>query len=273
MKFEDQDYQKQCVKNIINSLKFFDFKTHSKESLKNSLENFYKEEGKNIPDKILSNKHNIDVLMETGTGKTFTYLKTIFELNKEYNINKFIIFVPRKAIRSGTKQNINLTKSFFKIQYGKEIKLYEYSGEKSIAQVRHFIENTSKDPSVLILTNGSINKKGNILRQKQEIPLFNSVNSLLEAMRLIKPVIVIDEPHLLKGQNFTEEFEKFESLYIRFGATYPKDKNHALSNSVYILDSISAFQEYLVKKIRVSTVINSDDLFKLKSFQNANFLI
>jgi type III restriction enzyme len=270
MKFEDQDYQKQCVENIINSLKCFDFKTHSKESLKNSLENFYKEDGKNIPEKMLSNKHNIDVLMETGTGKTFTYLKTIFELNKQCNINKFIIFVPRKAIRSGTKQNIELTKSFFKIQYGKEIKLYDYSGDKTVSQVRQFIENANKDPSVLILTNSSIDKKGNILRQKQEIPLFNNVSSLLDAMRLIKPVIIIDEPHLLKGQNFIEEFEKFESLYIRFGATYPKDKNHSLSNTVYILDSISAFQEYLVKKIRVSTFINSDDFVKLKSTNSKN---
>ena len=163
MQFEKQNYQDQCVKNIINSLKTFDFNNPTVASLQDSLKNFYNNEGKNLPSKILSSKYNLDVLMETGTGKTFTYINTIFELNKEYGLNKFIIFVPRKAIRLGTIQNIKLTKEYFKTEYsGKEIKLFEYSGEKSISQVSEFIGSTSKTPSVLILTNNAIDKKDNI---------------------------------------------------------------------------------------------------------------
>lgn len=264
MQFEKQDYQEQCVKNIINSLKDFDFKNPSVLSLQDSLKNFYKNDGKHLPNKILSNKYNLDVLMETGTGKTFTYINTIFELNKEYGLNKFIIFVPRKAIKLGTIQNIKLTKSYFQSEYeGKAIKLFEYSGGSSISSVSEFIGNTNKEPSVLILTNSSIDKKDNILKKQLENFFSHGKNTLLERLQAINPVIIIDEPHLLKGNQFTKEFDKFQSLCLRFGATFPVEEEHKLSNMVYSLDSISAFQNYLVKKIQVSTITNSSNAVTL----------
>lgn len=264
MQFEKQDYQEECVKNIIEALKDFDFKNPSKESLKQSLTTFYQNLGKNIPDKQQSDNMNIDVLMETGTGKTFTYIKTIFELNKTYGLNKFIIFVPRKAIKLGVKQNINLTKSYFKVDYGKELKVFEYSGDKSISPIKNFIENNNTEPSVLILTNSSIDKVNNVLKQPQELTFFNGSSILLEGLQAINPVIIIDEPHLLKGKKFIEEFKNFKNVFLRFGATFPTEPEHKLSNMVYTLDSISSFQQYLVKKIQVSTIINSNYAIKLK---------
>jgi type III restriction enzyme len=266
MKFEEQDYQNQCVKNIINALSLFDFKTHSNDSLKQSLEHFYQNEGIVIPNKTLSHNKNLDVLMETGTGKTFTYIKTIFELNKTYNINKFIIFLPRKAIKEGTKQTIETTTSYFKLQYGKTLSVYEYKNKDSISNINNFIRKTEKDISVLILTNSAIDKTDNVLKKSSELL---KDNTLLQQIQQIKPVIIIDEPHLLKGNNFIKELAEFKSLYIRFGATFPnekKDTEHKLSNTVYILDSISSFQQYLVKKIRVNTVSNSNEPIKFLQY-------
>lgn len=83
----------------------------------------------------------------------------VFELHKEYTLNKFIIFVPRRTIKIGIKQNIELTKSYFQIEYAKQLKVFEYSSYKSDNKVIDFISNSNKDPSALILTNSTIDKK------------------------------------------------------------------------------------------------------------------
>ena len=93
---------------------------------------------------------------------------------------------------------------------------------------------------------------------------------MLERLQAINPVIIIDEPHLLKGNKFNEEFDKFQSLYLRFGATFPNEEQHKLSNMVYSLDSISAFQNYLVKKIQVSTVTNLNNSLQLTAVNKKN---
>ncbi|EAJ5486153.1 DEAD/DEAH box helicase family protein, partial [Campylobacter jejuni] len=106
MIFEKQEYQVKCIDNIITLLKNFDFKRQ--DNLKECLKEFYKSTF--LPMQNISDKLNLDILMETGTGKTFTYLNLIFELHKIYKQNKFIIFVPRKAILESVRQNIELTK-------------------------------------------------------------------------------------------------------------------------------------------------------------------
>ncbi|HEC1769133.1 TPA: DEAD/DEAH box helicase family protein, partial [Campylobacter lari] len=113
MIFEKQEYQEKCINNIIELLKDFDFK--KQDNLKECLQEFYKTTI--LPVQNITDKLNLDVLMETGTGKTFTYLNLIFELNKIYKQNKFIIFVPRKAILESVKQNIDLTREYFYVQY------------------------------------------------------------------------------------------------------------------------------------------------------------
>ena len=249
MIFERQDYQQDCINNIINLLKDFDFKKHDANNLKEVFNNFLKDKVSAFG---LSDKLNIDILMETGTGKTFTYLNLIFEINKIYKQNKFIIFVPRKAILESVKQNIKLTKDYFYNQYKKHLKTYVYSDIKSLsAIVNHYIKN-KEELSVLILTNSSMDKSANILNRNSE-SLFNT-QSIFENIAELKPISIIDEPHLLKGEAFSKYFNKIKTLYFRFGATFPKDSDFSLSNVAYCLDSISAFRNYLVKQIRVHTI-------------------
>lgn len=254
MIFEKQDYQQDCLENIIKILHNFDFKAQNVDMLKSCLQTFYNKHA--MPVATLSNKLNIDILMETGTGKTFTYLNLIFELNKRFKQNKFIIFVPRKAILESVKQNITLTKDYFYSEYNKHLKAYTYTDSKSQSLIiNHYIKNED-ELSVLILTNSAIDKKDNILNKNNE-NLFNT-QSIFENIAALKPISIIDEPHLLKGEAFNKYFSKLNSLYFRFGATFPKEAEYELSNVAYCLDSICAFRSYLVKQICVHTLIQDN---------------
>ncbi len=133
MIFEKQDYQQECINNIITLLDGFDFKRHDALNLKDCLSQFHA--ACEIPVKNLSGKLNVDVLMETGTGKTFTYLNLIFALHKAYKQNKFIIFVPRKPILESVKQNIRLTKDYFYLEFKRHLKTYTYEGVKSPSNI------------------------------------------------------------------------------------------------------------------------------------------
>lgn len=252
MIFEKQNYQQECIDNITSLLENFDFKKQN--NLKECLQNFYKHH--TIPTTTLSEKLNIDILMETGTGKTFTYLNLIFELHKHFRQNKFIIFVPRKAILESVKQNIKLTKNYFYNEYKKHLKAYIYTDSKSQSLIiNHYIKNED-ELSVLILTNSAIDKKDNLLNKYNE-NLFNE-KSIFENIAALKPISIIDEPHLLKGEAFNKYFSKLNTLYFRFGATFPKEPNYALSNVAYCLDSISAFRAHLVKQIHVHTLVQNN---------------
>ncbi|GAA7560540.1 DEAD/DEAH box helicase family protein [Helicobacter pylori] len=252
MIFEKQDYQQECINNIITLLDGFDFKCHDALNLKDCLSQFHT--ACEIPVKNLSGKLNVDVLMETGTGKTFTYLNLIFALHKAYKQNKFIIFVPRKAILESVKQNIRLTKDYFYLEFKRHLKTYTYEGDKSQSNIiNHYIKNQD-ELSVLLLTNSAIDKgEKNILNKNSE-NLFNA-KSIFENIADLKPISIIDEPHLLKGEAFGKYFGKIGALYFRFGATFAKEKEHALSNVAFCLDSISAFRNYLVKQIRIHSVM------------------
>ncbi|EQL51031.1 DEAD/DEAH box helicase family protein [Helicobacter pylori] len=252
MIFEKQDYQQECINNIITLLDGFDFKCHDALNLKDCLSQFHAT--CEIPVKNLSGKLNVDILMETGTGKTFTYLNLIFALHKAYGQNKFIIFVPRKAILESVKQNIRLTKDYFYLEFKRHLKTYTYEGDKWQSNIiNHYIKNQD-ELSVLLLTNSAIDKgEKNILNKNSE-NLFNA-KSIFENIADLKPISIIDEPHLLKGKAFGKYFGKIGALYFRFGATFAKEKEHALSNVAFCLDSISAFRNYLVKQIRIHSVM------------------
>ncbi|MCR2119925.1 restriction endonuclease [Campylobacter upsaliensis] len=270
MIFEKQDYQQSCIDNITSLLTNFDFTTHNPQKLKECLQNFYKHNV--MPVTTLSEKLNVDILMETGTGKTFTYLNLIFELNKHFKQNKFIIFVPRKAILESVKQNIKLTKDYFYSEYQQYLRVYDSTSKSAITN--HYVQNQD-ELSVLILTNSAIDKQSNILNKTNENAnpqqLFQ-VPSIFENIAALKPISIIDEPHLLKGEAFHRYFSKLNSLYFRFGATFPKegkkpnDKEFALSNMIYCLDSISAFRAYLVKQVKVHTIKSSSTQIFLKSY-------
>ncbi|WP_270968588.1 DEAD/DEAH box helicase family protein [Campylobacter upsaliensis] len=273
MIFEKQDYQQSCIDNITSLLANFDFTTHNPQELKACLQNFYKHNV--MPVTTLSEKLNVDILMETGTGKTFTYLNLIFELNKHFKQNKFIIFVPRKAILESVKQNIKLTKDCFYSEYQQYLRVYDSTSKSAITN--HYVQNQD-ELSVLILTNSAIDKQSNILNKTNENAnpqqLFQVPKSIFENIAALKPISIIDEPHLLKGEAFHRYFSKLNSLYFRFGATFPKegkkpnDKEFALSNMIYCLDSISAFRAYLVKQVKVHTIKSSSTQIFLKSYKD-----
>ncbi|WP_120887036.1 DEAD/DEAH box helicase family protein [Helicobacter pylori] len=277
MIFEKQDYQQECIYNIITLLDGFDFKRHDALNLKDCLSQFHA--ACEIPVKNLSDKLNVDILMETGTGKTFTYLNLIFALHKAYGQNKFIIFVPRKPILESVKQNIRLTKDYFYSEFKRHLKTYTYEGVKSPSNIiNHYIKNQD-ELSVLLLTNSAIDKPENILNKNSE-NLFNA-KSIFENIADLKPISIIDEPHLLKGEAFGKYFSKIGALYFRFGATFAKEKEHALSNVAFCLDSISAFRNYLVKQIRIHSItqdaqspflINADSKSAKIAFYKAGIL-
>ena len=260
MIFEHQQYQVDCVSNIVEVLKDSDG-LNDFSSLQNNIKIL--QDKQEIPQKHLQNIPRMDVLMETGTGKTFTYIKTMYELRKKYGVNKFIIFVPRLAIRAGVIQNIDMTSDYFFQEYGVRLKRYIYGDKNGLSQVRRYIRNNN-ELSVLILTSASITsstKNTRVLTRRSEDLIYDE-KSPLDAISKLNPVIFIDEPHLLKGTEFVKKYKEYfdKSLCLRFGATFPNEDK--LSNVIYILDSISAFREYLVKKIRVSTIIDGESSIK-----------
>ena len=153
MLFEKQQYQEDCVNNIIAVLKDSHPPTDFR-LLRRNLKDLHEQQ--DIPIKHLSNDRHLDILMETGTGKTFTYLKTMFEMNKVYGVNKFVLFVPRVAIREGVIQNIKLTADYFHAQYNKRLEYDIYNGTtaKKVPQLSGVKAYTRDEHelSVLILT-------------------------------------------------------------------------------------------------------------------------
>ncbi len=280
--YDKQEHQEQCVENIISVLKDTQ-SCRDFSNLTNSIKTLHTE--KNIPELKTHPIPKLDVMMETGTGKTFTYIQAMYELNKTYKVNRFIIFVPRKAIREGVIQNINMTSDHFFNSYRKRIRLYSYDGDGKVDGVKTFIRDDVF--SVLILTNHSITSKSDknrVLTKPTDDLIGNS--SILDAIKGFKPVVVIDEPHLLVGDQFIKKYDAYfaESLCLRFGATFPlpskkakkansqkaskidssKDKL-SFSNAVFILDSLDALRNRLVKKIFVTTVSSDDNSIKFKA--------
>ena len=265
--YEVQDYQENCVQNIVSIFE----RLYWKENFKQVMSEHYKNHSYNFP---IQDTKNIDIMMETGTGKTFTFIKTIFELTKHFGYKKFIILVPTVPIREGTKTNLKDTKDYFKSFYAnekeKEIEAFVYE-DGNISAIKQFIGTAHL--SVLVMTPSSFNSKDNILNR----PLENEMNqpelfsttdkppkSYLECLKRLNPIVIMDEPHRFQGNAFKTYFDGFDNYYLRFGATFPKKKDDlVLSNVAYVLDSISSFRHNLVKKIVVYTqdvVENNDTL-------------
>lgn len=275
--YEVQAYQEDCVNNIISLFESL----HQKQNFFDVLTAHHKKNKYNFP---VQETKNIDIMMETGTGKTFTFIKTIFELSKNFGYKKFIILIPTVPIREGTKTNLEDTKEYFKSFYAnekeKEIETIVYEGG-NISAVRQFI--STSHLSVLVMTPSSFSHKDNILNR----PLEKDINtpelfvknqeppkSYLECLKRLNPIVIMDEPHRFEGNAFKTYFEGFENYFLRFGATFPKKKDSLiLSNVAYVLDSISSFRQNLVKKIVVYTqdvIENTDTLIGIEKVGTKN---
>ena len=275
--YEIQAYQEDCVNNIISLFESL----RQKVNFGDVLTAHHKKNKYNFP---VQDNNNIDIMMETGTGKTFTFIKSIFELNKNFGYKKFIVLIPTVPIREGTKTNLEDTKEYFKAFYAnereKEIETFVYEGG-NISAVKQFIGTSHL--SVLVMTPSSFNSRDNILNR----PLEREMNapelflnnqeppkSYLECLKRLSPIVIMDEPHRFEGNAFRTYFEGFDNYYLRFGATFPtRAGTLPLSNVAYVLDSISSFRQNLVKKIVVYTqdvVENIDTLIGIEKVGTVN---
>lgn len=199
----------------------------------------------------------VDIMMETGTGKTYTYTKTMFELNKHHGIFKFIVVVPTLSIKAGT---INFLKSdssreHFYEQYGKTLKLHvveSQTGKKSKKNyiptaVNSFVKAGDFDNNsiqVMIINAGMINSK--TMADKFDVGLFDKYNVPLDAIAATRPFMIIDEPHKFSQDNTTwKNLQKMQpQIILRYGASFTKTEN-----LIYTLSAVDAFSKNLVKGV------------------------
>ncbi len=189
---------------------------------------------------------NLDIEMETGTGKTYVYLKTIYELNKNYGWNKFIIIVPSVAIREGVAKSIELTAEHFKtdLGYDKKLRHFIYNSAR-LHEVDNFA--SSNDIQVMIINIQAFNSTGKDQRRiYDELDSFQS-RKPIDVIKATNPILIVDEPQKMDSTNTLKSFAEFNPLMIlRYSATHKTTRN-----LIYRLDAIDAYQEKLVKKIRV----------------------
>lgn len=263
MLFEKQEYQETCVDNIVSILgKMDNFFDNDFSDLPDALKNHYDEQGYQDTIFPIKSRNGMDVLMETGTGKTFCYLKTIFELNKHFNKTRFVVIVPRTSIRAGIRQSITQTEEYFQTQYGKKLSVIEIKdAKKDIPHIENQFLHEDTSIQVLLLTSSTFNNVNNTMNKRGE-KILHIQGSMWDNVVNVNPIVIMDEPHMLTGDKTLEALKKLDkSLVIRFGATYPTDTKKPethISNVAYVLDSISAFNHFLVKRIRVNTTWTAD---------------
>ena len=192
---------------------------------------------------------NLDVEMETGTGKTYVYVKTMLELNERYGWSKFIIVVPSIAIREGVYSSIELTKEHFLEQYGKQVRSFIYS-----SKALHELESFSTDAgiNVMIINVQAFNARGKDARRiYEELDSFQSRRPI-DVIKSNRPILIIDEPQKITGDAKKESksfksLEEFNPLMIlNYSATHKR-----VHNKVHRLDALDAYNQKLVKKISV----------------------
>ena len=196
---------------------------------------------------------SLDIEMETGTGKTYVYIKTIFELNKRYGFSKFIIVVPSIAIREGVKKTFEITEEHFMDNYHKKARYFIYDSKHL-----NDLDNFSKDSNinVMIINAQAFNARGKDARRIYEaLDEFQS-RKPIDVIAANKPILIMDEPQKLGGKATQEALKLFKPLFcLNYSATH-KEKH----NLIYVLDALDAYNERLVKKIEVKG-------FEVKNFR------
>lgn len=194
--------------------------------------------------------NNFTVEMETGTGKTYVYLRTILELYKEYHFKKFMIVVPSIAIRKGVEKSIEQLKDHFKRLYDVDLSKHSFVYENSnLKKVSTSLVETN-DLSICVLNIQAFNKDSNKIRMEYE-----NGQIVWEDIKYIKPIVILDEPQKIEGQKGKKSkslkaLDELEPLFtLRYSATHKE-----LYNQIYKLDSYAAYKNDLVKKIQVKTV-------------------
>ena len=193
------------------------------------------------------------VEMETGTGKTYVYLRTIFELNKRYGFTKFVIVVPSVAIKEGVYKSLQLTDDHFRSLYaGVPFEYFLYDSAK-LGQVRNFA--TSLQIQIMVVTVDAINKKdvNNLYKDSEK----TGGERPIDLIRATRPILIVDEPQSVDGGLRGRGKEALETMHplctLRYSATHV-DKHHM----VYRLHAVDAYQRKLVKQIEVAAATVED---------------
>jgi len=187
---------------------------------------------------------SLDIEMETGTGKTYVYIKTMFELNKQYGWTKFIVVVPSIAIREGVKKSFDVMQEHFMEHYGKKARFFIYDS-KNLAEIDNFSQ--SADINVMIINTQAFNARGKDARRiRTELDEFGSRRPI-DVIKKNRPIIILDEPQKMGGEATQASLKEFCPLFcLNYSATH-RDR-HTL---VYVLDALDAYQKKLVKQIEV----------------------
>ncbi|MFV0505445.1 MAG: type III restriction-modification system endonuclease [Bacteroidales bacterium] len=191
--------------------------------------------------------YNLSIEMETGTGKTYTYIRTMYELHEKYGWSKFIVIVPSIAIREGVYKSFQLTQEHFQEIYGHKITPFIYNSGRP-----QDIENFAADSriSVIIINTQAFNARGKDARRiYQELDQFGT-RKPIDVIAQTNPILIIDEPQSVDGEKTLESMQDFNPLFtLRYSATHKVEYN-----KIYRLDALDAYNKRLVKKIQVKGI-------------------
>lgn len=193
---------------------------------------------------------SLDIEMETGTGKTYVYIKTMFELNKQYGWSKFIVVVPSIAIREGVKKSFEITADHFMEYYGKKARFFIYNSA-NLNQLDNFSQSSGINVMIIntqafasSLKEDGKSKEARIIYSKRDE--FGSRRPI-DVIKANRPILILDEPQKMGGEVTQKALKNFNPLFcLNYSATHAKQHN-----LVYVLDALDAFNKRLVKKIEV----------------------
>ncbi|TXE82976.1 restriction endonuclease subunit R [Campylobacter peloridis] len=205
---------------------------------------------------------SLDIEMETGTGKTYVYIKTMFELNKRYGWSKFIVVVPSIAIREGVKKSFEITTDHFMEHYGKKARFFIYNSS-NLNQLDNFSQSSGINVMIIntqafasSLKEDGRSKEARIIYSKRDE--FGSRRPI-DVISANRPIIILDEPQKMGGNVTQKALNNFNPLFsLNYSATHTKQHN-----TIYVLDALDAFNKRLVKKIEVKG-------FEVKNFQGTD---
>ncbi|QDY54162.1 type III restriction-modification system endonuclease [Helicobacter pylori] len=269
IKFKRLDYQEQCRDQILGVFKGIDLRESEndaqrisnpvfeigaiKDLLLENIENLRSKQKITQGSVGIDKSLNCDILMETGTGKTFCFLECVYALHQNYRLSKFIVLTPSNAIKLGVLKSVGITREFFKSEYSNtHLESYE--------DIERFILASNHKCCVLVMTFSAFNKEKNTINQSclENTNLFNGATSYMQALASMRPIVIMDEPHRFLGDKTKKYLEQLNALVtLRFGATFKDDYN----NLIYALDSKKAFDCALVKSISVASVGESHECF------------
>lgn len=278
IKFKEQQFQLDAVKSVVDCFKGqpreFSRFTLDRGRVKNQLRGqaylLYEEGFKNKPiviseEEVLNNirqvqarnglklsdrlegKYNLTIEMETGTGKTYTYIRTMYELYKAYGWSKYIVVVPSIAIREGVYKTFQITEDHFMDLYGTKIRYFIYNS-KQLYKIDQFASDSGIN--VMIINSQAFNSRGKDARRiYMELDDFGT-RKPIDIIAQTNPILIIDEPQSVEGKNTKEALKLFNPLFtLRYSATHREEYN-----KIYRLDALDAYNKKLVKKIQVKGI-------------------